>query len=77
MSAEPHLFADKAVSLDKNTASTHLHLDANIPNGDSPARTEHAAVDQLPNEMHEMTIRDDKVKGHNEKVYFHFLTILV
>ncbi|XP_010933863.1 shaggy-related protein kinase epsilon [Elaeis guineensis] len=63
----PHLVADKAISVDKNTTSTHLHLDANMSNGDSSARTGHAAVDQLPNEMHVMTIRDDKVEGHNEK----------
>ncbi|XP_038982560.1 shaggy-related protein kinase alpha-like isoform X2 [Phoenix dactylifera] len=67
VSTEPHLVADKAVSLDKNAASTHLQLDASTSNGDSPARTEHAAVNQLPNEMHEMTIRDDKVEGRNEK----------
>lgn len=52
--------------------STHLHLDASTSNMDPPARTEDAAVDHLPKEMHEMTIKDDKVEDHNEKVYLHF-----
>nr|XP_029119913.1 shaggy-related protein kinase theta isoform X3 [Elaeis guineensis] len=67
VSSEPHLVEDKAVGLDQNMTSTHLHLDASTSNMDPPARTEDAAVDQLPKEMHEMTIKDDKVEDHNEK----------
>jgi len=67
VSSEQHLVEDKSVGLDHSTTSTHLPLDASTSNMDPPARTEDAAVDQLPKEMHEMTIKDDKVEDHNEK----------
>jgi kinase len=37
-----------------------------------PVKTEKAGADLLPKEMNGMTISDDKVDGHNDKVSISF-----
>lgn len=69
---EPHLPLEATMNLDKDTTSTLLETDASSSNVTSIGRVEKASVDQLPKEMHEMKIRDDKVDNHDEKVIFHF-----
>nr|CAD1835458.1 unnamed protein product [Ananas comosus var. bracteatus] len=51
---EPHLVEDKFTVVDRS--SSHLSTEAST-----------SGVDQLPNEMNEMKIRDDKVNDHKEK----------
>ncbi|XXG67201.1 hypothetical protein AAC387_Pa06g0603 [Persea americana] len=64
---EPHLPLEATMNLDKDTTSTLLETDASSSNVASIGRVEKASVDQLPKEMHEMKIRDDKVDNHDEK----------
>lgn len=68
---EPHLPEKPTMNLDKDTTSTLLEADASSSNVASIGRIEKTSVDQLPKEMHEMKIRDDKVDNHDEKVIFH------
>lgn len=62
--AEPDMGEHKAMDVDLNTEPTHLDIDASAITG----RTEQGGVDQLPMEMHEMTIRDDKAHDKVDKV---------
>jgi hypothetical protein len=41
-----------------------------------PVKTEEAGADLLPKEMNGMTISDDKVDGHNDKVSISFPPIV-
>ncbi|KAJ8499698.1 hypothetical protein OPV22_010250 [Ensete ventricosum] len=64
---ERHLVDDKVSTMDQRISLYHLDLDASTSSTDPPARFGAATMDQLPREMHGMTIREDKPDGHNEK----------
>ncbi|URD96423.1 shaggy-related protein kinase [Musa troglodytarum] len=64
---ERHLGEDKVSTMDQRISLYHLDLDASTSSSDPPARFEAATMDQLPREMHGMTIREDKPDSHNEK----------
>lgn len=49
-------------------ASTSQETTASTSNVSSIARTEQSGYDQLPKEMHDMKIRDEKVDPHDDKV---------
>ena len=49
-------------------ASTSQETAASTSNVSSIARTEQSGYDQLPKEMHDMKIRDEKVDAHDDKV---------
>lgn len=51
-------------------ASTSLETAASTSDISSMPRKEKSGFDQLPKEMHEMRIRDEKANNHDEKVYF-------
>ncbi|CAL9160233.1 unnamed protein product, partial [Musa hybrid cultivar] len=63
---ERHMVDDVASTVDLHISSSHLNFDANTLTTEPPARFEGAAMDQLPREMHGMTIRDNKTDGHIE-----------
>ncbi|RWV98865.1 hypothetical protein GW17_00038261, partial [Ensete ventricosum] len=65
---ERHLVEDKVSTMDQRISLYHLDLDASTSSTDPPARFGAATMDQLPREMHGMTIREDKPDGHNEKL---------
>ncbi|XVF79990.1 hypothetical protein PTKIN_Ptkin15bG0034500 [Pterospermum kingtungense] len=52
---------------EQHMASTSLETVASTSNATSVARTQNTGVDQLPNEMHEMKIRDEKTADHDNK----------
>ena len=56
---------------DQHMASTSQENAASASNVTSVTRIEKPGFDQLPKEMHEMKIRDDKNTNHDEKVNFH------
>jgi len=70
--AEPDMVEAKAMDVDLPTAPSHLDSDANASIIDPNGRTEKAGVEQLPKEMHEMTIRDEKVNDQSDKVHVVF-----
>lgn len=72
---KPHVVEDKPSELDQHTVSSQVNIDVITSVTDNPVITEEAAVDQLPREMHGMTIRDDKVDGHNMKSCYLLLPI--
>lgn len=53
-------------------ASTSLETAASTSDISSMPIKEKSGYDQLPKEMHEMRIRDEKANNHDEKVYFCF-----
>lgn len=53
-------------------ASTSLETAASTSDASTMPRKEKSGYDQLPKEMHEMKIRDEKVNHHDEKVNFLF-----
>jgi hypothetical protein len=53
-------------------ASTSLETAPSTSDISTMARKEKSGYDQLPKEMHEMKIRDEKVNNHDEKVNFLF-----
>ena len=75
--AESDMVEAKAMDVDLPTAPSHLDSDANASNVDPNDRAEKAVVDQLPKEMHDMTIRDEKVNDQSEKVHAVFLFFYV
>lgn len=66
--AESDMVEDKAMDIDIQTGPTCLDSDAKISNIDPTARTEEPNFDQLPKEMHEMTIGDMKIHDQSDKV---------
>ncbi|XP_018682279.2 shaggy-related protein kinase theta-like isoform X3 [Musa acuminata AAA Group] len=63
---EQHMVDDVASTVDLHISSSHLNFDASTLTTEPPARFEGATMDQLPREMHGMTIRDIKTDGHIE-----------
>nr|XP_018682279.1 PREDICTED: shaggy-related protein kinase theta-like isoform X3 [Musa acuminata subsp. malaccensis] len=63
---ERHMVDDVASTVDLHISSSHLNFDASTLTTEPPARFEGATMDQLPREMHGMTIRDIKTDGHIE-----------
>ncbi|KAK6285597.1 hypothetical protein POUND7_011776 [Theobroma cacao] len=64
---ESNLVERSTTGLEQHMASTSLETVASTSNVTSVARMEKSGVDQLPNEMHEMRIRDEKTANHDEK----------
>ncbi|XP_073001365.1 shaggy-related protein kinase epsilon-like [Typha latifolia] len=64
---EPHLVGEKALDVDQKTSSSHLDIDGNTSSLNPPMKTEESCFDQLPEEMNEMTIRDEKVDDPDKK----------
>ncbi|KAJ6830510.1 shaggy-related protein kinase alpha-like [Iris pallida] len=64
---ESHLVEDMVIDTEPHTAPTHLSTDANTLNVDPTARVEGSVADQLPKEMNEMTMSDDKIDNHHVK----------
>ncbi|XP_077234581.1 shaggy-related protein kinase epsilon-like [Tasmannia lanceolata] len=62
---EPHLGGDTTMGLEHQMASTSLETDASTSNMDSIAKK--TDLDQLPKELHEMKIRDDKPDSPDDK----------
>ncbi|XP_034709185.1 shaggy-related protein kinase theta-like [Vitis riparia] len=58
---------EKSTSLEQHMASTSQETAASTSNVSSIARTEQSGYDQLPKEMHDMKIRDEKVDPHDDK----------
>ncbi|XP_048226435.1 shaggy-related protein kinase epsilon isoform X1 [Ricinus communis] len=56
-----------ATGLEQHMASTSLENPASTSNSASVVKTEKSGFDQLPKEMHEMRIKDDKTTSHDEK----------
>ncbi|KAJ0971115.1 hypothetical protein J5N97_019074 [Dioscorea zingiberensis] len=67
IATEPNLTQEKALGLDLQTSSAQLDCAASSSGTDPTAKTEEAGVDQLPKEMHEMTIKDDNADDLNDK----------
>ncbi|GMY09488.1 shaggy-related protein kinase theta [Fagus crenata] len=56
-----------ATGLEQHMASTSLETAPSTSDISTMARKEKSGYDQLPKEMHEMKIRDEKVNNHDEK----------
>ncbi|XP_041000662.1 shaggy-related protein kinase epsilon-like [Juglans microcarpa x Juglans regia] len=56
-----------ATGLEQHMASTSLETAASVSDISSMARKEKSSYEQLPKEMHEMRIRDEKANNHDEK----------
>lgn len=56
-----------ASGLEQHMASTSLENAASTSNPSSMTRTEKSGYDQLPKEMNEVGIRDDKATNHDDK----------
>lgn len=67
IAAEPNQTQEKVLGLDLQTSSGNLNCEASTSGVEPTARTEEPGVDQLPKEMHEMTIKDDKADDFNDK----------
>lgn len=57
-----------ASRLEQHMASTSLEPVASTSEAATVARTERSGFDQLPKEMNEMRIRDEKNVNHDDKV---------
>jgi glycogen synthase kinase 3 beta len=68
---ESYLVERSVTEQEQHMASTSQENAASASNVTSVTRTEKPGYDQLPKEMHEMKIRDDKNTNHDEKVNFH------
>nr|DAD47983.1 TPA_asm: hypothetical protein HUJ06_017920 [Nelumbo nucifera] len=55
------------VGLEQHISSASLEADASTSTISSNSKTEKSGFDQLPKEMHEMKIRDDKTESHDDK----------
>ncbi|XP_008803034.1 shaggy-related protein kinase epsilon-like isoform X1 [Phoenix dactylifera] len=64
---EHSVVENKAMGLEQLTTSAHLDSDASTSSKGPTTRLKNAGIDQLSKEMHEMTIRNDKADGHNDK----------
>ncbi|KAE8789614.1 Shaggy-related protein kinase theta [Hordeum vulgare] len=60
---QPHLSDDKPMHLDQESSS-HRDAEASTSTSMNPAKAEDTGAD-LPKGMHDMTINDNKVDGHN------------
>lgn len=58
-------------------ASTSLETAASTSDISSTARREKSSHDQLPKEMHEMRIRDEKANNRDEKVHSGLLKLFL
>lgn len=68
---EQQIIGDKVSNTDQHASSSRLNFDASTSSAEPPARFQSATIDQLPREMHGMTISEDKVGSHIEKVDVH------
>ncbi|KAE7999805.1 hypothetical protein FH972_004200 [Carpinus fangiana] len=64
---EPNRVERCATGLEQHMASTSLETAASTSDISSMPRKEKSGYDQLPKEMHEMRIRDEKANNHDEK----------
>ncbi|KAK8615036.1 hypothetical protein V6N13_068822 [Hibiscus sabdariffa] len=64
---ESSLVESSTTGLDQHMASTSRETVASTSSVTSVARQEKSGVDQLPDEMHEMRIRDEKSASHDDK----------
>ncbi|GMP61638.1 hypothetical protein CsSME_00024024 [Camellia sinensis var. sinensis] len=64
---ESQSFERCATGLERSVVSTSMRTAANSSHVSSIARTEKSGYDELPKEMHEMKIRDDKADNHDDK----------
>ena len=65
---ESNLFERSTTGLVQHIASTSLETVASTSDVTSANRTENSGLNQLPDEMHEMRIRDEKTADHDDKV---------
>jgi kinase len=56
----------------ESSSSSNRDAEASTSSSMKPVKTEKAGADLLPKEMNGMTISDDKVDGHNDKVSISF-----
>lgn len=68
INGESYLVERGATGLEQPMASTSMQTAASTSNPSLMVRTDKSGYDQLPKEMHEMRIRDDKITNHDEKV---------
>ncbi|KAG1359201.1 Shaggy-related protein kinase theta [Cocos nucifera] len=66
-STEHSVVEDKSMGLKQLTTLAHLDSDASTSSKGPTTRAKNAGIDQLPKEMHEMTIRNNKADRHNDK----------
>lgn len=66
-SVESHPADNKTETIEENMASTSQENGASTSDVPSVPKTEKTGVDQLPKEMHEMKIRDDKTDNDDDK----------
>ncbi|XP_010255498.1 PREDICTED: shaggy-related protein kinase epsilon isoform X1 [Nelumbo nucifera] len=64
---ETHLMEKTSIGLEQHVASTSIETDVSTSNISITSKTEKSGYDQLPKEMHEMKIRDDKTENHDDK----------
>ncbi|XP_042964002.1 shaggy-related protein kinase NtK-1-like isoform X1 [Carya illinoinensis] len=64
---KPNRLVRCATGLEQHMASTSLETAASVSDISSMARKEKSSYEQLPKEMHEMRIRDEKASKHDEK----------
>ncbi|KAF5451541.1 hypothetical protein F2P56_026643 [Juglans regia] len=64
---EPNRLVRCATDLEQHMASTSLETAASASDISSIARKEKSSYEQLPKEMHEMRIRDEKANNNDEK----------
>lgn len=70
----------RATGLEQHMASTSLETAESISDVSdisSMAGIEKSGYDQLPKEMHEMRIRDEKSNTHDEKVHLKKVNLLL
>lgn len=68
---EPHLAGESVSNGEEMKTTTQLENNEASTSSAAPApRTDDSSVDQLPKEMHDMKIRDDKADDPCEKVGF-------
>jgi kinase len=60
----------------ESSSSSNRDAEASTSSSMKPVKTEKAGAD-LPKEMNGMTISDDKVDGHNDKVSISFIHSLL
>ncbi|XP_022770363.1 shaggy-related protein kinase theta isoform X2 [Durio zibethinus] len=68
VSGESNLLERNTTGIEQHMASTSLESVTGTSNVSSVNRTEKSGVDQLPNEINEMRIRDAKTADHDDKV---------
>lgn len=73
VSAESDMVEDKAMDVDLPSGPTYMGSDAMASNTDSTTRFGGSGANQLPKEMHEMTIVDEKTHDQSDKVHIVFV----